>query len=255
MLLLGYLPRNQSVRSSTLTRKRTEYRSSVKLAFQRGDASLDQAIWHQIRIDVPRTNPGILLWQREATQRSLERILYVWAIHHPASGYVQGINDLATPFFEVFLSAYIAMDPEVYDVSLLPEEVLQAIEADTFWCLSKLLEGIQDNYTEQQLGIQSKVATMSELVSRMNPELHAHFRDQNVEYMQIAFRWMNCLLMRELSVPNIVRLWDTYLVSQGNLPSCYDAWLTVSSEMPGRWFRRLFKLSCLRLCCLSQLLE
>jgi Rab-GTPase-TBC domain len=37
----------------------------------------------------------------------LERILYVWAIRHPASGYVQGINDLVTPFFEVFLSAYV----------------------------------------------------------------------------------------------------------------------------------------------------
>jgi hypothetical protein len=31
----------------------------------------------------------------------------VWAIRHPASGYVQGINDLATPFYQVFLSAYI----------------------------------------------------------------------------------------------------------------------------------------------------
>lgn len=39
--------------------------------------------------------------------QSLERILYVWAIRHPASGYVQGINDLATPFFQVFLSAFI----------------------------------------------------------------------------------------------------------------------------------------------------
>ena len=41
--------------------------------------------------------------------QSLERILYVWAIRHPASGYVQGINDLVTPFFQVFLSAYIGM--------------------------------------------------------------------------------------------------------------------------------------------------
>jgi len=37
----------------------------------------------------------------------LERILYVWAIRHPACGNVGGINDLATPFFEVFLSAYL----------------------------------------------------------------------------------------------------------------------------------------------------
>ena len=31
--------------------------------------------------------------------------------------------------------------------------------------------------------------------------------------MQFAFRWMNCLLMREMSVRNIIRMWDTYLVS------------------------------------------
>jgi hypothetical protein len=52
-----------------------------------------------------------MFWQgfakASASRQSLERILYVWAIRHPASGYVQGINDLVTPFFEVFLSAYV----------------------------------------------------------------------------------------------------------------------------------------------------
>ena len=37
-----------------------------------------------------------------------ERILFIWAIRHPASGYVQGINDLVTPFFVVFLSEFIS---------------------------------------------------------------------------------------------------------------------------------------------------
>lgn len=32
-----------------------------------------------------------------------ERILFIWAIRHPASGYVQGMNDLVIPFFVVFL--------------------------------------------------------------------------------------------------------------------------------------------------------
>ena len=97
----------------------------VDLAFARGREGLDQQIWHQIEIDVPRTRPGVRLWMHAGTQRvramsfvpgrsylkcvvqSLERILYVWAIRHPASGYVQGINDLVTPFFQIFLSAYI----------------------------------------------------------------------------------------------------------------------------------------------------
>jgi hypothetical protein len=37
----------------------------------------------------------------------VERVLYIWAIRHPASGYVQGINDLITPFFVVFLAEYL----------------------------------------------------------------------------------------------------------------------------------------------------
>lgn len=40
---------------------------------------------------------------RHCVLQSLERILYVWAIRHPASGYVQGINDIATPLFVINL--------------------------------------------------------------------------------------------------------------------------------------------------------
>ena len=41
----------------------------VDLAFARGREGLDQQIWHQIEIDVPRTRPGVRLWMHEATQR------------------------------------------------------------------------------------------------------------------------------------------------------------------------------------------
>ncbi|PWN53183.1 RabGAP/TBC [Violaceomyces palustris] len=236
-LLLGYLPAVSSVRASTLARKRAEYAAGVERAFAKGAAGLDMSIWHQIHIDVPRTNPGIRLWQREATQQSLERILYVWALRHPASGYVQGINDLATPFFEVFLSAYIESDPEMYDVALLPRQALEALEADTFWCLSKLLDGIQDNYTQAQPGIHRQVRRMEELVARIDAPLHAHLQEQGVEYMQFAFRWMNCLLMREMSVKNIVRMWDTYLAEGPDAFS--DFHLYVCSVFLHKWSEKL----------------
>lgn len=51
------------------------------------------------------------------------------------------------------------------------------------------------------------------LTNLVTASLHSHLEQQGVEYMQFAFRWMNCLLMREMSVRNIVRMWDTYLVS------------------------------------------
>lgn len=238
-ILLGYLPVNSERRVATLERKRKEYLDAVKQSFGAGSSStkngtgtglagltsnppittgrgrgLDEAIWHQISIDIPRTSPHIPLYSYEATQRSLERILYVWAIRHPASGYVQGINDLATPFWQVFLGMYITdlniesgMDP-----GQLPRPVLDAVEADTYWCITKLLDGIQDNYIVGQPGIHRQVAALRDLTTRIDAGLAKHFENESVEYMQFSFRWMNCLLMRELSTRNVIRMWDTYMV-------------------------------------------
>jgi hypothetical protein len=222
-LLLGYLPTSSERRVGTLERKRKEYLDGVRQAFERGGTSgpagkvrgLDEAIWHQISIDVPRTNPHLELYGYEATQRSLERILYVWAVRHPASGYVQGINDLVTPFWQVFLATYIT-DSDVesgMDPGQLPKPVLDAVEADSFWCLTKLLDGIQDNYIFAQPGIQRQVAALHDLTARIDVALAKHLEKEGVEFIQFSFRWMNCLLMREISVKNTIRMWDTYMVS------------------------------------------
>jgi len=47
------------------------------------------------------------LFQQKIVQEMFERILFIWAIRHPASGYVQGMNDLVTPFYVVFLQEYL----------------------------------------------------------------------------------------------------------------------------------------------------
>jgi len=227
-LLLSYLPTSSERRVATLERKRREYLDGVRQAFEKGATAsssntastakgvrgLDEAIWHQISIDVPRTNPHIELYGYEATQRSLERILYVWAVRHPASGYVQGINDLVTPFWQVFLGTYIT-DPDIesgMDPGQLPRTVLDAVEADSFWCLTKLLDGIQDHYIVAQPGIQRQVAALRDLTARIDAGLAKHLEKESVEFIQFSFRWMNCLLMREISVKNTIRMWDTYMV-------------------------------------------
>lgn len=51
--------------------------------------------------------PLMPIFQQIVVQQLFERILFIWAIRHPASGYVQGINDLVTPFFVVFLSEFV----------------------------------------------------------------------------------------------------------------------------------------------------
>ncbi|XP_069489527.1 TBC1 domain family member 22B [Ambystoma mexicanum] len=209
-LLSGYLPANMERRMQTLQRKREEYFGFIQQYYDSRNEEHHQDTYRQIHIDIPRTNPLIPLFQQPLVQEIFERILFIWAIRHPASGYVQGINDLVTPFFVVFLSEHVEEDVENFDVQSLGEDILRSIEADSFWCMSKLLDGIQDNYTFAQPGIQKKVKALEELVSRIDDQVHKHFAKYEVEYLQFAFRWMNNLLMRELPLRCTIRLWDTY---------------------------------------------
>jgi hypothetical protein len=106
--------------------------------------------YKQIIIDVKRTYPGEAFSSKIAKDM-LTRMLFVWAFKHPASGYVQGINDLASTFMYVFLAEaidknkreqgireseddfeYNAYDIKLEDMVLLKEDQILNIEADTF---------------------------------------------------------------------------------------------------------------------------
>lgn len=209
-ILVGYLHTNKNTRGESLARKRKEYINSITRLFR---SEKDEVIWHQIKIDVLRTNPSIKLYSFETTHRSLEKILYLWTIRHPASGYVQGINDLITPFFHVFLSHYLASNIDVneFDPQGVPKELLNVIEADTYWCFTKILDTIQDNFIHGQPGIIRQITELKNLIKRDEPALNKHFEEENLDFIQFAFRWMNCMLMREFKLNLIVRMWDTYL--------------------------------------------
>lgn len=115
-------------------------------------------------------NPHVPLFQQKLVQDMFERILFIWAIRHPASGYVQGINDLVTPFFIVFLQEALGAEADLDSCRLesLSIENRDIIEADSFWCISKFLDCIQDNYIFAQLGIQEKVNQLKELIQRID---------------------------------------------------------------------------------------
>lgn len=143
-----------------------------------------------------------------------ERILFIWSIRHPASGYVQGMNDLVTPFFVTYLSEHVPGHSleavERLELGTLPDGLLQQVEADSFWSLFKLLDSIQDNYTFAQPGIQNLVSLLERLMSRVDSDLHNHLSENTVQYLHFSFRWMNNLLIRELPLACIIRLWDSY---------------------------------------------
>ncbi|KAM6576810.1 hypothetical protein CsatB_028647 [Cannabis sativa] len=220
-LLLGYAPPNSDRRDGVLRRKRLEYLDCVSQYYdipdtERSDDEINML--RQIAVDCPRTVPDVSFFQQEKIQKSLERVLYTWAIRHPASGYVQGINDLVTPFLVVFLSEYLEGSVESWLISDLSPDKLSDIEADCYWCLSKLLDGMQDHYTFAQPGIQRLVFKLKELVRRIDEPVSKHVEEQGLEFLQFAFRWFNCLLIREIPFHLVTRLWDTYLAEGDALP-------------------------------------
>jgi len=113
-------------------------------------------------------------------------------------------------------------------LDLIPDEVFDEIEADTYWCLENLMAAIQDyrydnafstsmapdNVPSNAKGIQSMIVLMDEILNRVDPTLHSHLKSNGVESLWFAFRWMNSLLVRDMNDKCISRLWDTYLCEE-----------------------------------------
>eukprot|EP00033_Pygsuia_biforma_P002524 GCRY01002795.1.p1 GENE.GCRY01002795.1~~GCRY01002795.1.p1 ORF type:complete len:478 (+),score=106.33 GCRY01002795.1:265-1698(+) len=214
-LLMGYVPKVRSRREDTLQKKRQEYRGCVGMHVDMDPeirSSAERAILVQIRKDLPRTNPEYPVFQHPEIQNSLERVLFIWSVRHPASGYVQGMNDLATPLFLAFLSEHTAVSEDGREVDLLALTAaqLQQVEADSYWCLTRLLAGIQDNYTSALPGIQRNVSLLEELTRKIDCDLHTHILSHDIQFLHFAFRWMNCLLLREFPMRLVFRMWDAY---------------------------------------------
>ena len=71
---MGYLPLNKDRRQATMDRKRREYLDCVEQYFgaqnsEGNYANVDDAIFHQIQIDVPRTNPDVKLYLNPVTRK------------------------------------------------------------------------------------------------------------------------------------------------------------------------------------------
>jgi len=87
---------------------------------------------------------------------------------------------LTFSFLFVFIVNHMKLDFEIenFDINSLPESNRKIVEADSYWATSHLLEGIQDNYTFAQPGIQYKIRTLEELIKRIDGLLEYHFESK-----------------------------------------------------------------------------
>lgn len=244
-LFLDYEPVNAALRVQTLEHKRADYFDCLQRVFGESQrhlwTSAQKQTQTQILRDLPRTHVTLLRSQR--VQDLFERVLFVWAVRHPASGYVQGMNDLLQPFFFVFLSQFADVEncfdlSDLTDIDFIPDEKLREVEADSFWCFSKLLDGLQDLYTKDQPGLYKMLNSLQNVIQKVDPKLAAWISQEEIEYQEFAFRWMNCLLVREFPMPLVLRLWDMYLsnhskISVTHVFVCAAMMTTLSERLVG----------------------
>ena len=222
-ILLGLYPLKKELKLSSLQRKRDEYIDMCNVysnALSNPDSVMNEEelkTYKQIQKDIPRTMPESSLFQNEKVQFMLTRILYIWSLRHPASGYVQGFNDLCIPFFIVyFLEKFPKKNIDTIlklndnEFKELSNDVLTELETNIYYSLTKLLDRIQTNYTHNQPGITKMIKKMELIVERVDPKLYDYLKKFEIDYVQFCFRWMNCFLIREFPVKLILRLWDTY---------------------------------------------
>jgi hypothetical protein len=95
-------------------------------------------------------------------------------------------------------------------ISLSMDEFL-AVEADAFWCLTKLVDDIQDNYTDLQPGVHKMINKMKAVIEQVDSDALNHLESMDIIFMDFAYRWVACYLTREFNIFQIIRIWDTYM--------------------------------------------
>ena len=248
-ILLGLYPLKKELKKSIIQRKKDEYIDMCNVysnALSNPEEVMNEEelkIYRQIQKDIPRTMPDSSLFQHEKIQFMLTRVLYIWSLRHPASGYVQGFNDLCIPFFIVyFLEKFPEKNIDTIlklnenEFKKLSEETLTEIETTRYFSLTKLLDRIQTNYTINQPGITLMIKKMELIIEKVDPKLYDYLKKFEIDYVQFCFRWMNCFLIREFPVKLILRLWDAYFseekgFSEFHLYVCACLLLTFSEKL------------------------
>lgn len=180
----------------------------------------------QIEMDLPRTHPHTPIFHVPELRNPMRRILYLYAMLNPSKNYVQGMNELLTPILVVFLTSYLkessgeGVEEFLRRESIgdsISEQDMATAEADVFWTFSLLLSSVDDNFVAGQPGVLKRIASLENIVKIVDPLLQAHLSNNGIQFLQFSYRWMSCLLMRELPFPLVVKLWDALLAEEDGL--------------------------------------
>ena len=138
-------------------------------------------------------------------------------------GYVQGMNDVCAMIYLAH-EGMRKLGGDNHDLVRVGDQVDDSrdnvkphrdnddeIQSSCYEILTRVLGRLQDCYTPNQTGIQRMCYKLENVVRRAAPAAHEKILDLGVCYMQIGFRWFNCLFVREFRIGSVMRVWDAMI--------------------------------------------
>lgn len=210
--------------------------------------SKEHKLLSDILKDVARTNPELAFFQRKATQRSMTRVLFLFARLNPGVHYVQGMNELLAPLLFACASehgvTYLRAEAQAFFllttlmgdlrdcfVESLDESegVSTALYCTALHCTALWYCGaIQASHVRCSLhfastrlhfivllsqGLGGTLREFQTLLSETDARLDAHLKSMGIDPRFYGIRWFTTLLSREFHMADTLRLWDDLFAS------------------------------------------
>lgn len=184
---MGYNQPQQSIESCTSEisyHKTQEPAHSIVLS-----KLLDEKTIHQIDIDIKRLEPELKIIDGIDVTPMYYHILGLIAYKRPSLGYTQGMADILAPFITTYTL-----------------ENIETAESSAYLCFSMLLNEIQSNIIDLQYPL---ISMLDEALRLSDLNLHAYLKKIGLETHMFAFRWFNCLFIREFKLSSLLKVLDT----------------------------------------------
>ncbi len=143
----------------------------------------------------------------------IERILYIYSKLNKDVGYVQGMNEIVAPIYYCY-----SCDNMGFINKLNKEE---CIEADTFWSFSILMDDIKNLFLskkdKEKDGMFGVIDNFNKIIKICDYDLYKLFLKNNINLIQVCFKWFNLFFSQEFKMPDILRLWDSFFCENNRL--------------------------------------
>ena len=147
----------------------------------------------------------------------IERILYIYSKLNKDVNYVQGMNELIAPIYFSFFRDNNVLEEKKVDI--------ENIEADSFWCFSNLIGEIKNIFIKEkdneEGGIFNIINKFEKLIESYDIELYNLFKNNNVSFIHISFRWFSLFFSQDFLMPDTLRLWDIFFCEENKLYFVY----------------------------------